>query len=192
MNTIIGLSGYAGAGKDTVGAILVEDHGFTRFSFAAKLYELAEKMNPLLDVTGIMDFDASYAHPERLRTILNVYGSWEKAKREVPAVREYLQRLGNEIRNVLGLDTWVEAAFRGELPERIVVTDCRYPNEVERIGMEGGFHVRIKRLGVGAVNGHISEHALDDSDFDYTIDNSGSIDDLKVNVARMLGYLGVA
>lgn len=38
---LIGLVGYAGVGKDTVGSILVEDHGYQRVAFADALKDIA-------------------------------------------------------------------------------------------------------------------------------------------------------
>lgn len=187
MSTIIGLSGYATSGKDTVGQILVEDHGFTRVAFADKLKALALKMNPLLVVEGPDGFHTF----ERLAMIVELYEGIDNAKLEVTAVREYLQKLGENVRNELGHDVWVEAALRGDLPERVVVTDCRYVNEASLIAVTG-YNVRVERPGVGPANGHVSEHALDNFDFDYTCHNDGTIDDLRVEVARVLGYLGVA
>ena len=48
---------------------------------------------------------------------------------------------------------------------------------------------RIKRLGIEAVNDHVSEHELDDYKVDQIFTNNGSIEDLKLMVnTRMYAY----
>ena len=44
---IIGLAGYAGAGKDTVGNILIEKHNFRRIAFADKIRSFIYDINPI-------------------------------------------------------------------------------------------------------------------------------------------------
>ena len=68
---IIGLSGYARSGKDTVAQVLVEKYGFQRIAFADKIREFLYDLNPRLDHT--------LKDSLRLRDIVDVNG-WEKAK----------------------------------------------------------------------------------------------------------------
>jgi hypothetical protein len=59
---------------------------------------------------------------------------------------------------------WVDAAFRDYDPEvPTVVTDVRFPNEIEKIRALGGVIVRIDRAGHQAANGHVSEFAWQDT-----------------------------
>lgn len=185
--TIIGLSGYAGAGKDTVGEILVRHHGFRRVAFADRLKALALDLNPVLDLQ---------AEHMRVRATLSEIisahgGDLDVAKREVPSVREYLQDLGVKVRIHLGEDTWVRAALRGTAGEDIVVTDCRFRNEADAIRETKGMVWRVERPGYAPVNAHISERDLDGYGFDAYVGNAGSLVDLEAQVAGMLGYAGV-
>ena len=43
---LIGLTGFAGSGKSTVAQYLVEQHGFTRLSFAAPLKKMLRTLDP--------------------------------------------------------------------------------------------------------------------------------------------------
>jgi hypothetical protein len=165
---IIGVSGYARSGKDTVGMILAEQHGFERRAFADKLKQLALLIDPGVGSAFITS------------------GGWEKAK-EISYVREYLQTLGASARNVIGEDVWVRALFNDiDENKNYVITDVRFINEAQAIQHAGGLIVRVNRPGVGAVNGHISEHQMDGYDFDAVIPNDGSIEDLASKLSSLL------
>lgn len=152
---LIGICGYAGAGKDTAAAYLVERYGYERRAFADKLRDLAYQANPRL-TSGPQNYRG------QLREIVDTFG-WDSAKRESPDVRELLQGLGQGCRSIFGDNFWVNLilpqwAFHGWAQKRIVIADVRYPNEVERIRLLGGMVVRVERPGIGPLNGHVSEH----------------------------------
>jgi hypothetical protein len=81
------------------------------------------------------------------------------------------------------------AITTGSIEERMpkwIITDMRFPNEVEVVKQRGGIVIRIWRgkdenlgMGVPPIHEHPSETALDDyQDWDAVIDNNGSIEDL--------------
>ena len=45
---IIGLTGYARSGKDTVAQILVDKFGFTRVAFADPIRDFCYQVNPIV------------------------------------------------------------------------------------------------------------------------------------------------
>lgn len=80
-----------------------------------------------------------------------------------------------------------------------IISDTRFPNEAKAIKDRGGVVVRINRpedYKVGVVIGnkgyvipnprHSSETSLDTWEFDYIIDNSGTIEELLKKVRTML------
>jgi hypothetical protein len=88
-----------------------------------------------------------------------------------------------------------------------ILTDMRFPNELDSVKERDGLTIRINRttfrtteteLGkLSVVNQpevdkllgiqeHPSETALDDAEFDYTINNNGTIEDLVNSVRRIL------
>jgi hypothetical protein len=94
------------------------------------------------------------------------------------------------------------AKERGEYPNWII-TDCRFPNEAQAIKDRGGIVVRINRdkngLSVKSPTGtsydtrssqvtnlHPSETSLDDWNFDYIIENNGTIEALVHKTSEML------
>lgn len=147
---LIGLTGYAGVGKDTVANYIAENYGFTRIGFADKLKELARMIDPDLDA------------------LLNVV-DWEIAKK-VPKYRRFLQDLGNSARLVLGDQVWINQVINSNI-ENVVISDVRYANEFDAISQNGGILIRIIRQGVGPLNAHITETGHDQLPVDYTIDN---------------------
>jgi hypothetical protein len=171
---IIGVSGYARAGKDTIGEELIQA-GYRRASFADYIREALYRLNPWV------------ADGNNLKALVDQHG-WEEIKPTHPEVREMLQRLGAEVgRAMLGEDVWVNLTF-SNLPDgaKIVVTDCRFPNEAEAIKKMGGKMWRVERDGYEPANAHISETALDDWDFDEVFFNNGSIEELHSQVKRKL------
>ena len=68
---IIGLTGYAQSGKDTVAKILIEQYGFTRVAFADKIRELLYEMDPPVP-TGV----GSERHVVGLQNYVDIY-DWD-------------------------------------------------------------------------------------------------------------------
>lgn len=177
MPELVAVSGYARAGKDTVGRILVERHGFRRVAFADAIRET------LLEIDPSVVIEAGFRRLP-LSTAVRLFG-WEYLKDNAPEVRELLQRAGQGIRKTCGGDVWIRAALdNAEGP--IVITDCRYPNEAVSVRARGGEVWRVNRPGAGPTNDHISEIALDDYRFDVRIENDGDVDDLERGIGRYL------
>lgn len=165
---IVGLAGYARAGKDTVGSILVEDYGFKRVALADKMKEALAILNPIISAFS----DDYYGEVElsRLDSYRKEDGTvdYEKAKfHENGEVRRLLQVLGTEVgRNLFGPSFWIGQAFRNvNAKDNIVVTDVRFPNEAsfiaDRAAYPGdGRTFWIKRPGIKPANSHVSELAL--------------------------------
>ncbi len=177
---VIGLSGWARSGKDTVASFLIENHGYTKMSFADPIREALVRLNPKIDVYGLGYISLNWA-VEKM--------GWEKLKDEAPEVRGLMQRMGTEVgREMFSPDFWVDAAMKRAVDgSKIVFSDCRYPNEADAVKKLGGRMIRIEREGVAPANAHPSETALDDYDFDVVIDNGSSLDVLFENLDKTLG-----
>jgi len=184
---IIGLTGYAQSGKDTVAKILVENYGYTRVAFADKIRDFLYEMNPMVDNIA---FEPIFLRDRVARD------GWEVAKKN-PHVRRTLQTAGVAARKTFGEEFWVNEVFKTIDPaDNIVITDVRFTNEAASIKFMSEFTGypsqiwRIKRLGVDAVNAHVSESQMDDYPVDQIFTNSGSIEDLELMVkTRMQGVL---
>lgn len=90
--------------------------------------------------------------------------------------REVLQFVGTEIFRRMSTNIWANATVNkilSEQPELAIITDCRFPNEVEAVQAAGGKVVRLLRDN-GKGDTHLSETALDNyplEKYDGVIDN---------------------
>jgi hypothetical protein len=118
--------------------------------------------------------------------------------------RSLLQILGtNLLRNQLHENVWVNALFSkykkdfreykcSETYPSWIITDVRFPNEARAVKDRGGIVIRVNRNNTEITKmTHISETALDGYDFDWIIDNNGTIEDLIVKTKEMLEYYGI-
>lgn len=171
---IIGLSGYANAGKDSVAQILVEKFGYKRMAFADAIRDILYTLDPLTN-NGL-----------HVKSVVDDYG-WDIAKQDIE-IRRLLQVLGTEVgRNVFGDDVWVDVLISKLEPmDKVVITDVRFQNEAREIHNLAGVLWRINRDGVSAVNEHISETQMDQYLFDEIVDNDGSLEDLENTIINLI------
>lgn len=122
--------------------------------------------------------------------------------------RQYLQNFGNGARTVFGDTFWIDMVLPNPTlhegwgcpndllidfyPEAdaVIVTDVRYPNEAERINALGGVVIEVVRPCLSS-DGHASEMPLPRPLVKYTIQNSGSLDDLSAAVDVAMSELGI-
>ena len=176
---IIGLSGYAQSGKDTVANVLVSKYEFERVAFADAIRSILWEMNPIVKDSGFT-----------LQSVVHAYG-WDKAKVMFSEVRRLLQELGVSSRNTLGEDVWVNAVLRkaSDKTKNYVISDVRFENEAAIIKQMDGQLWRVKRPNVGAVNSHISESELDGHKVDQILNNGGTIEELELLVQQRMDAL---
>ena len=171
---IIGLSGYARSGKDTVAQLLCLNYGFKRISFADPMREAILTLNPKIDsITHVSHYVEDYG--------------WDLAKQN-PEIRRLLQVFGTDVgRRMFGEDVWIDIAFKHiDRDSRVVIADVRFPNEAKAIKDRGGKVIRINRHNHSAVNAHKSEIAMDNYMFDHVLYNDGTIDDLSENLFMLM------
>jgi hypothetical protein len=169
----VALLGRARVGKDTAAAILARKWGHERLAFADPLRAIAADVDPYV-AEGYGYEPMRYAH------VVAAVG-YDRAK-GVAEVRQFLQRLGVAVRDHLGEDVWVRALESRvealDALQPVVLTDVRFPNEVDYARDAGMVVVRLTRSGAGAGE-HVSETALDGVDADFTYANDGSLDALE-------------
>lgn len=175
--SIILLRGFSHSGKDFIGNILCEKYDYKQLAFADSLKKMVQ-----------LDFKCSW---EKLYT---QEGKLQTCETD-PLKRTYRQilidealRLRNINADVFANDCCAEIYGSKEALERIVITDWRYPNEIEIL--EKSFpnykitpvHIQRENQTKSPVN-DISEHQLDYRCFDYQLINrmdNSIIDEIKI------------
>lgn len=186
---IIGLSGYAGSGKDTVAQMIQElqpDKNWQIKKFSGKLKQMASLLTGI-DVKKFEDQNF-----KKDGTVIMMHNILLPESFKKYQIREFLQFLGTEcVRDLLGEDIWINALLKDYDYEKDnwIVTDVRFLNEAEAIANYGkiGYCIRINRGN--AINAHPSETALDKYVLDYRLDNMGDLEDLRNDVEYMLKHL---
>ena len=202
MSQIIGIVGFIGSGKDTVADYLVNFHRFKRESFANSLKDAVSQ------VFG-WDRELLEGRTKESRDWRETRDEWwtKRLKKDITP-RYVLQYWGTEvIRKGFHDDMWVASLQHRLLNTKndIVITDCRFPNEIKAIRAAGGKVVRIKRgmepkwfdAAVSMNKGpsrnmswalskqkieklkvHASETAWVGQKFDVVLNNDGTIEEL--------------
>jgi hypothetical protein len=166
---IVGISGLAGSGKDTISNYLWERYGYTRIAFADPLRAAAEHLFGV-PVSVFLDRDTKEAN--------NKY--WDLTYRSM------LQLLGNEaIKPVFGDDFWVKRwmlTYSGfDKTDDVVVPDVRFEKEAEFLRSLGGVILHVHRNDAGLKGdeaNHASEAGIKVTSDDYFLTNNGTLQDL--------------
>jgi hypothetical protein len=200
---IIGICGFIGSGKDTIADYLVNFHEFRRDSFASTLKDAVAA------VFG-WDRDLLEGRTKAAREWREQVDPWWAERLGMPTLtpRWVLQYWGTEVcRNGFHDDIWI-ASLENKLRrsgDNIVISDCRFPNEIKAIKAQGGKIAWVQRgelpewydLAVESNRGdfnhmktaypdvHVSETAWVGTDFDIVIDNNGNIEDLYNQVKSL-------
>ena len=198
---LIGLTGLARAGKDSVADILVRDHDFRKMSFAAPLKRMVKNLDPIV---GLRSCDCCSDYYEVYLSDLYAAGMTDeeiKASEYGDEARRLWQRFGTDVMRAEQDDYWIQAAYKGlaELPRssRVVFTDCRFPNEsdfIYEMSMEWGDTVsstwQVVRPGIVLPEGaHASEQWAGRLGEEITIHNDGTLEQLAETVGVAMNYI---
>jgi len=206
---IIGVCGFIGSGKDTVADYLVNIHHFRRESFA----------NTLKDAVSMVfgwDRDMLEGRTRSSREWREQRDEWWSNRLGMDITpRWILQYWGTEVcRKGFHDNIWI-ASLENKLRDStddIVISDCRFPNEIAAIRNAGGRVVRVVRGAepdwysdairynagpskIGWALGrhtlekagvHASEYAWVGTDFDAVLDNNSSVDALYQQITDLV------
>lgn len=198
---LIAFSGRMGAGKDTAAELVMlalTNAGFLELDGSEinvsmrkvtikKPWEFKKFAGKLKQIASILTgVDAALFEQQEFKT--------RKMGKEwgFMTYREFLQRLGTEaIRTGIHSEAWVNAMFADfhSTISHWLITDCRFKNEAAAVKRHHGIVVRINnpRLLVQE-NPHPSETDLDDHEFDYVIENDGTLEDFYEKIKVMLNH----
>ena len=195
---IIALCGFQGSGKDTMADILVNKYNFIKLSFATATKDV---------VSDIFQWDRNMVEGSTVesRQLREKVDDWWSDRLGIPnfTPRMALQLIGTDLfRNKFFDDIWVSIVEKKiinlkDLNENvnIVITDCRFPNEIEMVKRHNAKLIHIYRILPSWFNDyklgmdkeevhqlHPSETSWIRSEFDYEIMNNKTIKDLEKEI----------
>lgn len=186
---IVGLSGYAQAGKDTAAQPLIEA-GFKHAAFADGVRAMMERVNPTIEfhdptvfsVDGSMTVKTVGSAKYSLVIAARGY-EWVK---ENTNARDYMVAIGAGVREIIGDDAWVrpvERRLKAAPSESWVITDVRYANEARMIRSLGGVVWQVLRPGVEPANEE-ERRSLHSFAPDLVLVNDGTITGLQDDISE--------
>lgn len=173
---IVGLSGLARSGKDTLASYLVEHHGFVRIGLADPLRKFVS------DITGI-PLEELMDGPTKETPLEWLSGH---------SPRVLMQTLGTEWgRNLIDEEMWLKVAQQAIRRARqsgapgVVIPDIRFDNEAEFVHSLGGGVFRVVRDSAAPVSAHVSEAGVNDSLIDCLVLNNGPLSALALAAEQL-------
>jgi hypothetical protein len=208
---IVGLVGFIGSGKDTAADYLVNFHEFRRESFANTLKDAA---------AAVFGWDRTLleGRTKQAREWREQVDPWWSQRLDMPQLtpRWILQHWGTEVcRHGFHDDIWI-ASLENKLrtaTDNIVISDCRFPNEIASIRAQGGkilwvqrgplpewydaavafnhgengnMNWALSRAKLERLKIHASETAWVGSRFDAVVDNNSTVDQLHENIRSLV------
>jgi dephospho-CoA kinase len=196
---ILGICGFQSSGKDTVADYLINNYGFKKLSFAGALKDIVAIMFSWSreKLEGLTKEDREW------REEIDIW--WEKSL-DIPNLtpRYVLQHFGTDLfRNHWHKDIWVKILEKKLSDyENIVVTDCRFENEINILKKYGGkilhIHRKMPEWYFRCREGeeveelkyiHPSETQWIRCHCDYNINNDESIEELHKTVYNVIKYI---
>lgn len=139
---LIGLCGFKGSGKDTVGNCL-RKHGFHKDSYASSLKDICSIIFGW--ERSLVEGDTDFSRMWREQV-----DPWWSDRLNIDdfTPRKALQLVGtNSLRMGLAQDIWVASLERRlqQTSTDIVITDCRFPNELDVVAKTGGKVIWVQK-----------------------------------------------
>jgi len=213
---LIGIVGFVGAGKGTIGNMIKDEFDYSTDSYAA----------PLKDIASILfdwDRDLLEGDTTESRKWRNDADRYWSDKLDIKNFdpRMGLQLLGTEaIRQTFHPDFWVLSLmnrWENNNKKNTVIMDCRFPNEINTVRENNGYIIHVQQgenppwyndilfanqgfaddkdlenIKMNRILGsipHISETSWIGCNIDYKIENNGTLEELSVKVHEVMGSI---
>jgi hypothetical protein len=202
---LIGICGFQSSGKDTITEYLIKEYGFIKLSFASTIKDIISVMFgwPRDKLEGLTKEDRLWREQ---------IDPWWSEKLKIPDLspRYTMQYIGTDLfRKHFHTDIWVkiiENKINNYLhqndKQNIIISDCRFENEINMIIMLGGkiiqVHREIPSWFYKYRDGEYPEEikSIHNSELewirchkDYNIENDGTIEQLYQNVSEIIKYI---
>jgi hypothetical protein len=188
----IAISGKANSGKDTIAKLFLD--AYLILNNKLPNFEFVSFADPIKEMAKLM-------FPRTKKKIL--YGPSENRNKIIPGAfkdgqpltyRRLLQDLGTEIGRAYKEDIWLDVLdYKLEKAPKqrdfFITQDVRFINEIRFLKDRNYTLIRVKRNSTQTVSNHASEteqDSISDNEFNFIIDNNGTIEDLKEKVINIL------
>ena len=209
----IAVQGFAGSGKDTVSEYLQQRYGFHHASYA-------DSLKSAISVIFGWSEELLSGKTEKSRVWREQIDEWWSQRLDIPNLtpRWVMQHIGTDaMRNHFHPDIWISSLERKlqYLQHDVVISDCRFANELQSVKNQNGILVRVNRgkkpkwykmaqdelkylkefgyeTGFESVmkacypNVHVTEWGWIAEKFDYEIENDGTLDELYRKIDEIM------
>jgi len=178
---IIGILGKKYHGKDTVANYIKESREIVHLSYAEPLKEACRILFSFND-------DQLYGDKKEVEDEF-----WNITPRQVYKFigTDLCRKQMKQIIPHVNEDFWVECMRRRleTINKDIVISDVRFPNEAKLIKEKGGIIIKVSRPLIEDNDEHESESLVDYIEYDYAINNSGTLIELKFKTHIILSQI---
>lgn len=175
---LLGNKNYAGAfdpcNRSMQNKDSIIEEVFDKLDPIIRIYNFADilKQDICINILGLT-YSQCYGTDEEKNQLTNLLINENRA-----TAREIMQYVGTDIFRSIKKDVWVSATIQKIISNQTkisIISDCRFPNEVDSIKKLDGQVLRLERNQLQS--DHISETILDRENydwgnFDYVIDNT--------------------
>lgn len=189
------VSGKKTSGKDTVANYISKKTLYPIYCFAQPIKEA------ISEIFGVSSYYFNQENKEK--KLIRIHkpsnrSSFDEHQIDLEkytsfSVRSIMQDMGQYFRNNYDKNIWINLLIQKIKKDKVnnfIISDVRYKNEIEKIKetFKDVITIRINRPNTkhNKYSNHISETDLDEHLFDYTLNNTGTLEDLAVQVNSIL------
>lgn len=180
--SLVGLTGPAGCGKDTVADLLERHHHFAKIALADPLKRGLEAMfgwqrHQWLNRNWkeAVDPDLGFSPRKAMQTLGTEWGRGMNDELWIKVCTRQTKKL---------MDMSMLHQYNG-----VVVSDIRFENEADMIRQQGGVVIHLTRQNIANVRHHTSENGIEFDRKDFLVHNNGPIDDTMTRIRWTLGLV---
>ena len=172
------------SGKDTLGKFFIERYKYKHITFAQPLKEM---------IQNVFSITKEQLNEPILKEEKDEY--WQVSPRQMMqfiGTELFRDQMKNLIPNIEE-DVWIKILERKIMKDveenkgkdnenKYVITDVRFKNEINFIRKNNGIIIKMYRNVDNKIDEHKSENEVEEMDYDYLVENNGTIEELYDNV----------
>lgn len=194
----IAICGKANTGKNTVSKLIRKEIAKNQKGIFCEYIAFADPIKAMIRIM-FPDLPEKYLTSSSHFRSEAIPGAFKDG--QPLTVRQLLIDLGTGLGRNYKETIWLENfdnSFKKAVAKNknmIIVTDVRFRNEFDHMKSQGFFQIRLLRdanIQASAQSNHVSEtnqNTIADSEFDYVLDNNGTLKDLKNEVSKIVAQL---